>query len=276
MIRKVTAMEAQQPHVIVISRTNSDASVMKRILAPAVIVGALLLTACGGGPEPVGRTANTPTSAAAAGKAAAGEPSAAGDTNALPDIEDWNDDGTADPDCGSQDYGAGLVLMTPCDLGWAHSPEDGTTLVPNSMYRLNGPDVDLTGISGSVIGAHDPHGGRVYVLIFNSDGLFATGSDAVNSVETLDNSIKMINRQFGGSVMQVRGHTDSTGSASANQALSERRAQTIKNYLTGHGVNAKEVTSVGLGSARPLTENTTEQGRAFNRRVEIVMRFPKP
>jgi outer membrane protein OmpA-like peptidoglycan-associated protein len=69
----------------------------------------------------------------------------------------------------------------------------------------------------------------------------------------------------------VSGHTDNTGSDAINQPLSERRAQSVVNFLIGKGVASKRMTSVGNGSNQPVASNATAEGRAQNRRVEIVI-----
>jgi OOP family OmpA-OmpF porin len=70
----------------------------------------------------------------------------------------------------------------------------------------------------------------------------------------------------------VEGHTDDTGSAAYNQRLSERRAATIANQLINDfGVTADRVSSVGVGEARPIADNSTEEGRQRNRRVVAVV-----
>lgn len=69
--------------------------------------------------------------------------------------------------------------------------------------------------------------------------------------------------------VKVIGHTDSVGSDSYNQALSERRASSVAEYLIGQGLAPAKVTSQGRGESEPVTENDTEQGRAHNRRVEL-------
>ena len=67
----------------------------------------------------------------------------------------------------------------------------------------------------------------------------------------------------------IAGHTDSTGSASYNQDLSERRAISVRNYLVGRGVPSSRVSTVGYGEVQPIASNSTEAGRSRNRRVEI-------
>jgi outer membrane protein OmpA-like peptidoglycan-associated protein len=72
--------------------------------------------------------------------------------------------------------------------------------------------------------------------------------------------------------IQITGHTDSTGDATANQDLSARRAETVKKTLTErYGADANRITWKGYGAEQPLAENDTERGRALNRRVEIVL-----
>jgi len=69
----------------------------------------------------------------------------------------------------------------------------------------------------------------------------------------------------------IEGYTDSRGSSKKNQALSERRAQAVSDYLTGQGVPADRIRSVGKGASAPIASNATADGRAQNRRVEIVL-----
>ena len=71
--------------------------------------------------------------------------------------------------------------------------------------------------------------------------------------------------------IKVVGHTDSVGADSYNQALSERRASSVAEYLIGQGVAPAKVTSQGSGESEPVTENDTEEGRALNRRVELQL-----
>jgi len=69
--------------------------------------------------------------------------------------------------------------------------------------------------------------------------------------------------------IQVEGHTDSTGSETYNQKLSERRASSVRNLLVQRGVQAQRVHILGFGESRPVATNTTPVGRQMNRRVEI-------
>ena len=71
--------------------------------------------------------------------------------------------------------------------------------------------------------------------------------------------------------VEVAGHTDSVGSATTNESLSERRAKTVRNYLVRHGANTAKLTVRGYGESRPISDNTTARGRAANRRVELII-----
>lgn len=74
----------------------------------------------------------------------------------------------------------------------------------------------------------------------------------------------------------VEGHTDSRGSATTNQALSQARAESVAAFLISRGVPSDHVTTAGLGPSRPVADNNTAEGRANNRRVEIVIQTVEP
>lgn len=71
--------------------------------------------------------------------------------------------------------------------------------------------------------------------------------------------------------MEVGGHTDSTGSEAHNMALAKARAEAVKAYLLSQGIPAARLSAVGYGSSKPVATNTTEEGRAQNRRVEFIL-----
>ena len=68
---------------------------------------------------------------------------------------------------------------------------------------------------------------------------------------------------------EVAGFTDSVGSDDYNQGLSERRADSVRNYLIDHGVSAGQLTANGYSESSPIASNTNADGRAQNRRVEV-------
>ena len=70
--------------------------------------------------------------------------------------------------------------------------------------------------------------------------------------------------------MRVVGHTDSTGNSSANDALAQQRAQSVMGYLTSHGVDASRLRVEAEGQHQPVANNSSDNGRALNRRVELI------
>lgn len=70
--------------------------------------------------------------------------------------------------------------------------------------------------------------------------------------------------------LRVEGHTDNQGNAATNQVLSEKRAQAVVAWLSAHGVSASRLTAQGFGQTKPVADNSTEEGRAKNRRVELA------
>ena len=85
---------------------------------------------------------------------------------------------------------------------------------------------------------------------------------------TLD-EVASILSQYPKTYIDVYGHTDSDGSDAYNQTLSERRAQSVANYLSSHGVQSARIATRGFGESQPIASNATEEGKASNRRVEI-------
>jgi len=68
----------------------------------------------------------------------------------------------------------------------------------------------------------------------------------------------------------IEGHTDNVGQAAANKALSEKRAQSVMAAIVAGGIDAKRLSAAGVGQERPIADNRSEEGRAKNRRVELV------
>ncbi len=190
--------------------------------------------------------------------------------------DDADGDGVLDPFCGETDFGGGLVLQVHClTEGYTSEVPEGVTLVEGSLFGMRSSiHRNLDGISGNLIVSRDPAGGRVAVLVFQSDALFATGSAELSAPETFDNVIGFVADNFPGSAVQVRGHTDSVGDPASNQALSEARAAAVQAHLVAGGIDAPEVTAAGFGETQPMALEDTDEGRALNRRVEVVLRPP--
>lgn len=126
--------------------------------------------------------------------------------------------------------------------------------------ETEGSGVDVTEVdNGQAILVNLPDGVTFDV---GSATLKPAFRDTLNGVA--DSLIKYPN-----SIIDVYGHTDSTGSDAFNQALSERRAQTVANYLQSRGVSQARIRWQGFGETMPIADNGTEEGRSRNRRVEI-------
>ena len=124
--------------------------------------------------------------------------------------------------------------------------------------------------AGSGVDVTPTDDGRA-ILVNLPDGVtFDVGSATLKPQfrDTLD-KIAASMTQYPDSLIDVYGHTDSTGSDAYNQTLSESRARTVADYLSMRGVSAARVRSQGFGETMPVADNATDAGRAKNRRVEI-------
>jgi OOP family OmpA-OmpF porin len=99
---------------------------------------------------------------------------------------------------------------------------------------------------------------------------FESGSDKIKagSFATLDEAAETLKARSQVRV-EIQGYTDNVGKPEMNQALSEKRAQSVKNYLVGKGVSASQLETKGYGEASPIADNNTKEGRAKNRRIDF-------
>ena len=111
-------------------------------------------------------------------------------------------------------------------------------------------------------------------LILNMPGniTFPTNqSDLKADFNKVLDSVAIVLEEFEKTVIVVAGFTDSTGSESYNQALSERRAESVASYLKGKDILAARFEVVGFGESNPAADNSTAEGRSLNRRVELSL-----
>jgi len=114
--------------------------------------------------------------------------------------------------------------------------------------------------------------GNQIILNMPSDITFATDQDAVKAdFYPVLNSVALVLKKYKQTVVDVFGHTDSTGSEQHNFDLSQRRALSVANYLSGQGVDPRRFAVTGFGETRPIASNGNAEGRALNRRVEIQL-----
>lgn len=111
-------------------------------------------------------------------------------------------------------------------------------------------------------------------IILNMPGNVTFGVDSADLrsdfFDVLD-SVALVAEEFDKTLIEIIGHTDSTGPAEHNQRLSERRAQTVGRYLENRGVDGRRLAMAGFGEDYPIADNSTEQGRQQNRRVEVTL-----
>lgn len=113
---------------------------------------------------------------------------------------------------------------------------------------------------------------RGVVITLSGSVLFATGKSELLPIaqDKLGEVAKALKDQ-GFKRIVVEGHTDSRGSATQNMELSRARAETVRGYLVSRGIPSDKIEAQGIGSSRPIADNNTPDGRANNRRVEIVV-----
>jgi outer membrane protein OmpA-like peptidoglycan-associated protein len=131
----------------------------------------------------------------------------------------------------------------------------------NLRERLAGSGVGVTRVSQSQI-----------LLNFPADLTFDHNRDSVKGqfVPTLGNVANVL-REYPQTTIDVVGHADSTGEDAYNQNLSERRAMNVSSVLLSGGVIRERLVATGYGESRPIADNSTDYGRARNRRVEVYI-----
>ena len=108
------------------------------------------------------------------------------------------------------------------------------------------------------------------ILVNLPDVTFAVDSTAISpSFRAALDEVAASMQKYPNSLIDVMGHTDSTGSDAYNLDLSKRRAEAVANYLVSRGVSRARIETIGYGEQYPVADNSTAEGRAQNRRVEI-------
>ena len=109
-------------------------------------------------------------------------------------------------------------------------------------------------------------------LIMPGNITFSTDSSNINTSFTpvLD-SVALVLKEYDKTIVVVAGHTDSSGQASYNQSLSERRAYSVSDYLLSRGILDERFETIGFGETQPIVSNASPAGREQNRRVEITL-----
>lgn len=114
---------------------------------------------------------------------------------------------------------------------------------------------------------------RGMVITLDGSVLFATGKTSLLPIaeEKLQKVAEVLQKQDDSKQITVEGHTDSVGSDEDNMRLSQARADSVRTYLVSQGVPTSRIKAVGRGESMPIADNKTPEGRANNRRVEIIV-----
>lgn len=113
---------------------------------------------------------------------------------------------------------------------------------------------------------------RGLVITMSGEVLFETGKYNLKQLaKDKLNQVASALKEQGYPPLRIEGHTDSQGLAGENQKLSQDRANAVKDYLVSQGYPKEKITAVGMGQDHPVAENTSPEGRANNRRVEIIV-----
>jgi outer membrane protein OmpA-like peptidoglycan-associated protein len=151
--------------------------------------------------------------------------------------------------------GAGVGALAGGGVGYYMDVQEAKL-----RQRLEGTGVSVTRMGDNI------------TLNMPSNITFALNSSDLNAqfFNALD-GVSMVLKEYDKTVVEVAGHTDSSGSDQYNQSLSERRAQAVAGYLSSHGVKTQRLITIGAGEGHPVASNDTEQGRSANRRVELTI-----
>jgi len=172
-------------------------------------------------------------------------------------------DGDGVPD--GEDQCPGTPAGVSVDAFGCPADADGDGVPDDRDRCLNTPSGVTVDTSGCPVAA------EVVLTIDRLNFAFDSAELTPDARAALDAAVDVI-RDNSGVELDLVGHTDSTGPTAYNQRLSERRAQAAVDYLVSRGVPAGQLRAVGQGEASPVASNDTRDGRALNRRVELVVR----
>lgn len=181
---------------------------------------------------------------------------------------------------GGAAIGAGLGALAGMAVGGSKNAQRNAVLIGAGVGALTGGAIGATmdrneaelraQLQGT--GVSVTRAGDQIILNMPSDITFGIDQDDIKPgfYQTL-NSVALVLKKFNQTLVDVYGHTDSTGSDQHNFDLSQRRALSVANYLNAQGVDQRRFAVTGFGETRPIASNDTDSGRAQNRRVEIQL-----
>ena len=115
----------------------------------------------------------------------------------------------------------------------------------------------------------DKNGCTIESVVLKNVNFESNSSElTAGSSESLDKAVAAMNK-YENLRIEIQAHTDSMGEAAYNQSLSEKRANSVRDYMIGKGIAADRMVAKGYGETKPIADNGTRAGRAENRRVEL-------
>jgi OOP family OmpA-OmpF porin len=108
-------------------------------------------------------------------------------------------------------------------------------------------------------------------FVFDSLNFESATTKLTPESEKTVSDLAAILKAYSTTAVQLEGHTDNTGDAAANKKLSQDRADVVKELLVKGGIDASRITTAGYGQEKPIASNATEDGKAQNRRLELVV-----
>ncbi|PWJ85563.1 outer membrane protein OmpA-like peptidoglycan-associated protein [Pseudaminobacter salicylatoxidans] len=181
---------------------------------------------------------------------------------------------------GGAALGAGVGALAGLAVGGSKVAQRNAVLIGAGIGALAGGAIGATmdrneaelraQLQGT--GVSVTRAGNQIILNMPSDITFGIDQDNIKpDFYSVLNSVALVLKKYNQTVVDVFGHTDSTGSAQHNFDLSQRRALSVANYLSAQGVDSRRFAVTGFGKTRPIATNDTPEGRAENRRVEIQL-----
>lgn len=176
--------------------------------------------------------------------------------------------------------GAGLGALAGLAVGGSPRAQRNAVLIGAGIGALTGAGIgaymdrqeaqlrqQLAGTGVSVT-----RNGDIIVLNMPSNITFDVDqADVKSQFYPVLNSVALVLKEYNRTLIDVNGHTDSSGDEGYNEELSQRRALSVANYLNGQGVDPRRFSIVGYGESQPIASNATAAGRQANRRVEIQL-----
>ncbi|MFZ1378619.1 MAG: OmpA family protein, partial [Saprospiraceae bacterium] len=137
----------------------------------------------------------------------------------------------------------------------------------NVKIELESKAIELESNLRKALDTSANSGSRTLVL---DNIYFETGASTLsNDSEYALNVISKAFTKYPNLKVEVSGHSDNVGEPASNLTLSQERANSVKNYLTSKGANSGSINAIGMGQNRPIADNSTDEGKAKNRRIEF-------